>query len=237
MKEKLYTIPVNDAFNKDCECPICAMKKELEDNAVEYTMGPSYMEDDIRMETDKLGFCQKHMVQLLQQKNKLGLAMILHTHMKKTSRDIKKILEKPTKSGSFFKKPEENLVISHIKNVKNSCFICNRIDNTFERYLITVIQLWKNDKEFEKKYESCKGFCMEHFGELLEVAQKELRGSKLEEFTKVTGKLYLENMKRVEDDLEWFIDKFDYRNVNEPWKNSKDAIPRSVIKTNSILEE
>ena len=48
MKEKIYTIPVNDAFDKDCECPLCAMYQELENNAVEYTMGPSYMEDNIR---------------------------------------------------------------------------------------------------------------------------------------------------------------------------------------------
>ena len=41
MKEKIYTIPVNDAFDKDCECPLCAMYQELENNAVEYTMGPS----------------------------------------------------------------------------------------------------------------------------------------------------------------------------------------------------
>ena len=38
MKEKIYTIPVNDAFDKDCECPLCAMYQELENNAVEYTM-------------------------------------------------------------------------------------------------------------------------------------------------------------------------------------------------------
>ena len=37
MKEKIYTIPVNDAFDKDCECPLCAMYQELENNAVEYT--------------------------------------------------------------------------------------------------------------------------------------------------------------------------------------------------------
>ena len=61
MKEKIYTIPVNDAFDKDCECPLCAMYQELENNAVEYTMGPSYMEDDIRAETDKRGFCRKHL--------------------------------------------------------------------------------------------------------------------------------------------------------------------------------
>ena len=36
MKEKLYTIPINDAFAMDSECPICAMKTILENNAVEF---------------------------------------------------------------------------------------------------------------------------------------------------------------------------------------------------------
>ena len=46
MAEQLYTIPVNEAFEADFECPICAMHRSLERNAIEYTMGPSYMEDD-----------------------------------------------------------------------------------------------------------------------------------------------------------------------------------------------
>ena len=77
MKEKLYTIPINDAFAMDSECPICAMKTILENNAVEFTMGPSYMEDDIRMETDRMGFCKAHMKMVFDQNNKLGLALVL----------------------------------------------------------------------------------------------------------------------------------------------------------------
>ena len=57
MAEQLYTIPVNDAFHADCECPLCQMQKTLEEHAIEYTMGPSYMEDDNRAMTDKMGFC------------------------------------------------------------------------------------------------------------------------------------------------------------------------------------
>ena len=34
----------------------CSMYKALENDAVSYTMGPSYMEDDIRAVTDKKGF-------------------------------------------------------------------------------------------------------------------------------------------------------------------------------------
>lgn len=30
MKEKLYTIPLNDAVNADDECPFCFIERELE---------------------------------------------------------------------------------------------------------------------------------------------------------------------------------------------------------------
>ena len=29
MKEKIYEIPVNEAFEQDCECPICILEKNL----------------------------------------------------------------------------------------------------------------------------------------------------------------------------------------------------------------
>lgn len=237
MKEQLYTIPVNDAFDKNCECSICAMKKVLETNAIEYTMGPSYMEDDVRMNTDKLGFCREHMNRLLQQKNKLGLALILKTHIDHTNKEIAGLVKKPVKTNSFFKKAVENPVLDYTQKLTHSCFICERIDNTFNRYINTVLQLWKTDESFRKKYASSKGFCTEHFGVLVKAAQETLKGSQLDDFMQITTKLYLDNMQRLADDLEWFADKFDYRYKDAPWKNSKDAIPRAVIKTNGILEE
>ena len=44
-------------------------------------------------------------------------------------------------------------------------------------------------------------------------------------------------MKRVNEDISWFIDKFDYRNQDAPWKNSKDALPRGIIKTGHTMVE
>ena len=46
-------------LDKDCECPICAMRKVLETNAVEYTMGPSYMEDGCSNEYRQDGILQR----------------------------------------------------------------------------------------------------------------------------------------------------------------------------------
>ena len=90
MKEKIFTIPVNDAFDSGCECPVCYMKRELENAAVEYTMGPSYMEDDIRAKTDELGFCEKHIKDVYNCENRLGFALVMKTHMDRVIADISK---------------------------------------------------------------------------------------------------------------------------------------------------
>ena len=62
MKEQLYAIPVNDAFDADCECPVCFMYNKLQGDAIDFVMGASYMEDDVRMETDQIGFCANYRV-------------------------------------------------------------------------------------------------------------------------------------------------------------------------------
>ena len=63
MKEKLYTIPLNDAVNANDECPFCFIERELEQNSLDFVLGnsSSYMESDIRDQTDKAGFCKVHM--------------------------------------------------------------------------------------------------------------------------------------------------------------------------------
>lgn len=84
-------------------------------------------------------------------------------------------------------------------------------------------------------FQSSKGFCTKHYGMLYEMAPERLRGEMLESFIAELNRMYLENMKRVHEDLGWFIDKFDYRFKDEPWKNAKDALPRTMTKLNSIL--
>ena len=240
MKEALYTSPVNDAFAVDCECPVCSMYDSLEKDAIEFTMGPSYMEDDIRMETNKIGFCTHHVKQLYKHQNRLGLALILHTHMQRTNRDLEDLLssDKPVKKGLFAKKTENaSPVTEYIENLNHSCYICNRIDRIFARYLATIYHCYEHDEEFRRKFAASKGFCTKHFGMLYEGAPSSLSGKRLPEFIKTLNEVYLTNMKRVTDDLEWFTDKFDYRNEDKPWKNSKDALPRSMNKTNSVLPQ
>jgi len=234
MDEQLYAIPVNDAFNADSECPVCLMYRSLEKAAIEFTLGPSYMEDDVRMETNRVGFCADHVKLLYEQQNRLGLALMLHTHTQNVIREAEKLAKKGrTKAGGLFKKSEESAVGAYFRQLGKSCYICGRINNTFDRYIDTIFYLYRKEESFRNAFKNSKGFCCDHYGLLYEAAPKYLSGSELDEFTKLIDRLFIENMQRVCDDIEWYTDKFDYRNADAPWKNSKDAVVRTVLKLDS----
>lgn len=235
MKEQLYTIPVTDAFQSDYECPLCKMKNDLEQNAIEYTLGPSYMEDDNRALTDEMGFCEKHVEDLYRQKNRLGLALILSTHMSKVTKDLKKISQNTIPSGKSLlrKKTEKSPLGIYVDKLRDNCFICNRINQTFERYLDTLFHLYKKDNSFSKTITNSKGLCTYHYALLFDRASDHLPKELTEAFISDINSVYFSNMERIQEDIEWFINKFDYRYQDEPWKNSKDALPRAILKTHS----
>ena len=65
MLEKIYTIPVNEAFdqcrgNEAEGCPFCKLYRRLENDEIEIILGASMMEPDIRIQTNRLGFCGRH---------------------------------------------------------------------------------------------------------------------------------------------------------------------------------
>lgn len=233
MKEKLYTIPVNEAYDSGHECPLCYIRQTLDEKAIEFTMGPSYMEDDVRALTDEIGFCNRHLKALYEDQNRLGLSLILKTHMDKTIDALDELISKPTKSSSFFsKKIKEAPIVSYINKLEDSCFVCDKVNDTFNRYIATIFFLYKSDENFRNKCSQINGYCTNHYGLLYDKAPSFLRGELLNSFINVLNKVYVDNMKRVRDDLDWFINKFDYRHKDAPWKNSKDALQRAMTKTN-----
>ena len=236
MKEKIHTIPVNDAFDAGSECPVCSMYRDLERRAVEFVLGPSYMEDDIRAKTNELGFCSTHLDMLLKEKNRLGLAMILKTHLDTQLKASEKYTKARIKPRSLLKDdPAE--VSSWARVQAGTCFICAKIDNLFPQYVDTTVYLYQHEPEFREKYGKCKGFCGEHLADLIDAARKRLKGEELQYFYDLTMKLYRDGLLRVRNDLEWFAQKFDYRFRDEPWKESKDSIERAAVKTNSLLKD
>jgi len=240
MKEKLYTIPLNDAVNAADECPLCYVKRDVENDQLDYVLGScaSYMESDMRDKTDKAGFCQRHFKDMFDFGNTLGNGWILKTHYLKMISEMENTFNSFTPGKVSFKdklkgnKPS-NTIVDFVRTKDKSCFICQEVDKIYRCYLDTFFYLYKNDSEFLEKIKKSKGFCLTHFGDLCEEADLQLSESQLIEFYSIMKSLMIENMKRMQEDVSWLVDKFDYTNKDADWKNSKDAIQRGMQKLKS----
>ena len=107
-KEKLYTIPLNDAMNENDECIFCSLERNLLYKTMDFVLGDSssYMESDIREMTDKEGFCREHTKMMFDYGNALGNGLILETHLKKVRQELHEQIAQysPSGKGSPFKR-------------------------------------------------------------------------------------------------------------------------------------
>ena len=239
MKEKLYTIPINDAVNAKDECPFCFIERKIEQDMMDFVLGSgsSYMESDVREQTDKAGFCRMHFKKMYDYGNTLGNAWIMKTHMKETIFEMKKAIKAsagvtPSGGGLFKKKTVSgaNPVSAWINEREKSCYICNRFADTYERYMATFFFMYKKDDDFRNRIKNSKGFCLHHFGDLCEASETRLNDKEKKEFYAAMFELMEKNMARLQEDVDWLVEKFDYRNKDADWKNSKDAVQRGMQK-------
>ena len=84
MRYHIDTIPVWDAVKLDGECFLCALRRKIELNETDRYLGASVMEPDVRLQVNEKGFCKHHHTMLYAQSNRLGHALMLHTHLQTT---------------------------------------------------------------------------------------------------------------------------------------------------------
>jgi len=229
MSNHIHTIPVMDALRDPQGCAFCVMQKKLENDVIQFILGPAYMEDDVRMETDKVGFCKKHLQSMYTQQNRLGLALMLHTHVKKLCKDTGNIIDGRMPIKLFGKDPAGVVprLQAHLVKTNQSCYVCTRANDTFDRYMDTFFYLWGKGGDDAKVIEGQTSYCLPHFIELLATVEKLGRGRK-EKCLDVLLPIWKRFVNELEGDLDWFVQKFDHRNAAEPWKNSKDVLPRAM---------
>lgn len=239
MKEQIHTIPINDAMENAGECPFCYIEKRSEERMMDFVLGAgaSYMESDIRGQTDEAGFCRMHYQKMFRYGNALGNAWILKTHYQKTIEQYNALTAhfKPesAKKGLFRKKAEDasgNKITAWAKAREKSCYICDTLEKTFHNYLDTFFAMYKKDAAFRQQVWNGQGFCLTHFADLLAGADAVLSEAELADFYGKLLPLEKENLERVYEDTAWFIEKYDYKNRDADWKNSKDAVQRAMQK-------
>ena len=242
MKQHIDTAPVWEVYRTDCECPICLLKDRQEAASVEYFLGESVMEPSQRIEVNEKGFCGRHFKLMFEAGNRLGLALMTHTYMKNTLILLKKNAEQAvTAADAEVKKPVFKRVIGkkgegliscadEVLGLEGKCAMCERIRGNMDRYIYTVLWMYGHEAEFPALLEQSKGMCLNHYAETLRMAPEHLLGDKLKRFITTLTNVEMQHLQRVTDELEWFTRKFDYRNEDKPWGNSRDAVERSLNK-------
>lgn len=227
MKEKIYTIPINEALEARSFCPFCYMRRMLEEDAIRYTVGPAMMESDFRIITNEKGFCQKHMRELSAMSKALPLSLVLQSHLD----SVLGLLDTdvPTSSKSIFKKSAspKAAFASSLEKLAASCAVCERIEHTFSRYMSSFIYMLKKEKGFLDKVLAIDGFCMEHFSALASAASKEFSDSEYQKLFVPIIALQKARVSKYHSYITNFANSFDYRNAGKPIDAPKDVIHKS----------
>lgn len=225
MKQKIYEIPIWDAYAvENCECPICTIEKKVEDQFIETLFTEMVMDVNLNPQlTASFRFCHEHFEKLYKYPDKCGLAIltdrILYLEMEALDGFKKTPSIKKGFKPAFLRKPSSNSI-----STEKECLLCNKLTNDMRNYCDTIIKLWEKDNTFKNIFGQSRGFCLNHFNEIISNDAASV------DFKEKCISLQENNLKRLQEELQWFITKNDYRFQNEPWKTSKDALLRTILK-------
>ncbi|MDR1092558.1 MAG: DUF6062 family protein [Clostridiales bacterium] len=194
---KIDTIPIWNAFKEPSECPICKLRKKLEDSLVSLYLNEAVMEPLYRVEVNRTGFCSEHFQQLSRGGNKCGLALQTVTR----AEYLEKHLPRPGNAKAAAK------AAGQIRDGLAGCVICGALKKSLDIYLETIVQLFLNEPEFPALFQNDQGFCLPHYADLLTASR--CAGKKSPVFLRAVQGAFFAGLKRVKNDAENFTQKFD----------------------------
>ena len=221
MKEHIYTIPVTEAFAENkCKCPFCALKEKLEKDELEIILGASMMEPDIRQETNRKGFCSRHYSKMFGMKNRLGLALMLESHLE--------TLKKEVTTGNIFSRDIGAKSVERIERLEESCYVCDRIEDKIAKMFTTAAYLFDEERDFRNSFGEVRYLCLPHYREFVLAAKRVLNKDGYGDLVKAANEKVTAYLESLKDDVSLFCKKFDYRFDSLPWGESKDSVERSL---------
>lgn len=220
MRDDITSIPVSEVFEPRDGCPLCRLRDTLEQRVVTYITGAAMMEPDVRQETNRTGFCHTHYTQMLGQRNRLSVALILQSHLEELDKQV--FAGVPVIGKSAGKQGQS------AGKATASCFVCRKVDTSMERMVATVCRLWEQERDFRQLFEEQPYLCLPHFSMLTAAAASAMSRKNAPDFQKVCAALSRRHLAELKGDVDHFCRMFDYRNAGGDWGNSKDAIERTV---------
>ncbi len=222
MRYDITNIPVTEVFEEGDGCPICRLRNKLEDRAVEYITGAAMMEPDIRIETNKQGFCLTHYRMMLKKKNRLSVALMLESHLDE--------MEKQVFAGLPILGKGSRKQAKSAGKATETCYVCGQLDGAMDKMLATVCRTWEAQRDFRELFEKQDCLCLPHFSALVEAAAGSISKKEQPCFAKAASALARNYLTELRRDVHHFCEMYDYRNntADADWGNSKDSIERAI---------
>ena len=220
MKPNITTIPITEIFSSTEGCPVCRMRRMLEEQYAAYTTGDAMMAPDVRIRTNKAGFCHRHFSMMVNVGPRLSNALLLQTHIDELRSKVfpKKDTDAPDKK-----------MLAAVRENDSTCYVCDRVNYDILHLLSTVYVQFAQDPAFREQYKAQDFICLDDYALIMSnVNKKVMDKQSLTEFYKATNALSKGYMDTLYDDVTHFTTMFDYRNAGKDYKNSADAIERSV---------
>ena len=236
MKETIYTIPINEIFEEECFCPFCSLEKRLDEEEVRYALGPAMMEPDYRALTNEKGFCREHIIKLNALPKALPLALVFQSGLTEMESLFSPPGKERKKLFSGGKQSAMDIFIENAEKKVEGCVICDRMKSNIDRYFDTFADMLADSSEFFEKVESCGGFCMPHFVKALKHLNKMLGGKNLYESVKMLCRTQKKKYGKYREDINAFVDSFDYKNAGKPCPVPKDTVLKTGFFTNGEFE-
>ena len=223
MRDDICTIPISEVFETVCGCPVCRMHDTVQGRILDYTMGSAKMEPDVRIETNRLGFCANHLDMMLHRSGRLGLALLLESHLGEI------LNTQLSKNGIFDKSPEKKA--AEVDVLTKSCFICDKINWGMERMVDMIFRLYESESDFRRLFDAQEEFCLPHYSLLMNGANKKLMPTQYKDFSKVLVGITTEHLKVLSENLHKYCGLYDYRSAGQDPKESeeyRDATEKAV---------
>lgn len=209
---------IKEKFGAGCECPLCAIRKKVEENFLYEFLNDAVMEETTRLKVNAKGFCDKHFDMLYKRQNKLSLALQIDTRTDVIFKSLS--LPKSVKSAKK--------LAAKITGETKSCIICELVEESMEKYYKTIAQMFSKEKDFAEQLKNTKGFCLPHYAKLLEYSA--YAGLKSKEYLRLLAETEEEKLSSLKMDLKTFCNKHDYRNAYMPLGEAETALPRMRVK-------
>jgi hypothetical protein len=231
---KLEISKVHDAYALNVACPLCSLMDGAERTYLLSFQHSRIMEPNVRVKTNMVGFCPEHLGKLYQGENKLGLSLVILSHLQEKKADIHAVLDgfiEAAQTGAWGRSKRIRQCIESLDRLRESCFICDLLTQDLTRYAWTILYLWGKDPDFPPIFRASHGFCVSHFCRVLEVASNILRGDRLIGWLQDAVPV----MKRSLDGLE--KDLFSFTQLHQAGNTSlgTDEVRTALTRTLQIL--